>query len=142
MHHNVVAALLALILTIGPIRGYATHYDLGLFEQVRRNRGLPRADCYTSSDWHELGSFVEIEGLRTGVRRVCQVTDVSASPDRARHMRVGLVELDYQSARALCGRAFRSRWRECPVVVRTVQVVQVQPQSVQWAYRSRHVRAE
>jgi hypothetical protein len=138
------SALLALMLAIGPIRGFATHYDLGLFEVVRLNRGLPKANCYTSSDWHELGSFVEVEGLRTGVRRVCQVTDVSAPPDRARHMRVGLVELDYRSAQVICGRAFRSRWRECPVVVGTVQVVQVvqvQQQPVRWVYRTR-VRAE
>jgi len=117
----IASALLALVLAVGPIRGYATHYDLGLFEVVRLNRGLPVAACYTSSDWHELGSFVEIEGLRTGVRRVCQVSDVSKPQDRTRHMRVGLFELDYNSAKAVCKQYFLSRWKDCPVIVRSVQ---------------------
>jgi hypothetical protein len=125
--------LLVLTLAIGPIRGFATHYAPGVFETVRHNRGLPRASCYISSDWHELGSFVEVEGLRTRARRVCQVSDVSAPQDRARHMRVGLVELDFRSAQNVCGAAFAGPWRDCPIVVRAVQV----QQSVRWVYRMR-----
>lgn len=116
-----IAALVVLAIAgspPGPIRGYATHYAAGLFEKVRLARALPPAGCYTSSDWHELGSFVEVRGLRTEVIRRCEVADISAPADRARHMRDGLVELDYASAQAICGKWWSGPWRQCPVVVR------------------------
>lgn len=99
------------------MHGYAARYDPGVFEQVRANRGMPHADCYIASDRHPLGALVRIEGVRTGVWRIAQVTDMSAPKDKARHLRSGLVELDYACARAICGHVSEP-WRECPVIVR------------------------
>jgi hypothetical protein len=111
----------ALILALGQTgweRGYATHYRQGLFEQVADNRGMPRARCMVADDRTPLGAFVAIRGARTGVLLRCQTTDVSAPKDKARHLRDGLVELDYHSGRAICGKWFAERWRNCPVWVR------------------------
>lgn len=140
----IVAVIFAIVLSPpGPIEGYATHYALGLFEKVRLNRGLPAADCHIASDWHPLGSFVAIEGQRTGVRRIAQVSDVSAPKDRARHMRDGLVELSYRCAQDVCGVAFAGPWRWCPV---RVQVVQERHNSAggagRTAYRVRGMRQD
>lgn len=108
--------LLAFLFRGGPIDGYAAHYSPGVFEQVRINRGLPKADCLISSDWHPLGTWVRVEGRRTGAVRVCEVADVSAPADRARHLRAHLFELDFRSAAHICG-STRLANRECPIRV-------------------------
>ena len=101
--------------------GYATHYRAGLFEEVAHNRDMPIASCMVADDVAELGAFITIRGVRTGAIRRCQVTDMSAGrattpgSDKWRHLHDGLVELDYDSALAICGKWFRERWRNCPI---------------------------
>ena len=66
-----------------------------------------------SDDRTPLGAFLWVRG-QTGRLLWCQVTDVSATEDRTRHVRVGLIELDWASARAMCV-DFAGPWRDCPV---------------------------
>lgn len=122
LHYLVALLVISSAVLSPPIEGYATHYAPGLFARVARNRGLPPADCHIASDWHPLGARVLVEGRRTGVVRVAQVSDVSAPKDRARHMWAKLVELSYACAQAVCGAAFGGPWRWCPVVVRAMEV--------------------
>ena len=109
----------ALVLALGCTgweTGYATRYDAGLMHHVADTRNLPVADCMVSDDLAPLGAFVWVRGSNTGALLSCQVTDVSESIDRGRHVRAGLVELDWASARTICGEAqFAGPWRNCPV---------------------------
>jgi hypothetical protein len=97
--------------------GIAAHYAPGLFAQVAERRGLPPAGCYVSSPWsdrHPIGAWLLVEGTNTKVRRRCLVADTSEPWDRPRHLRARLIELDYASARAICGSVQLAN-RECPV---------------------------
>lgn len=108
----------ALVLALGQgDAGYATRYAEHLMHRVAANRAMPVADCMVSYDLAGLGEFVWVRGENTGALLHCQITDHSAPPDRARHVRAGLVELDWESARRACGWAFDGPWRWCPVTV-------------------------
>jgi hypothetical protein len=95
----------------------AAHYAPGYFARVAARRQLPSAPCYVASPSHDIGSWLLVEGVRTGVQRLCLVADTSQPWDRARHLRARLIELDYDSARAICG-STRLPNRDCPVRVR------------------------
>jgi len=94
----------------------AAHYADGLFERVAARRGLPRAECYIASDWHDIGAFVLVYGQNTGRSLVCLVADVSAPKDRARHIRANQYELSFNAAAILCG-STKLRNDECPIKV-------------------------
>ncbi len=97
--------------------GISAHYSDGLFERVAAHRGLSTtADCYISSDWHHLGEWVVVYGANTDRTLVCLVADVSHPRDKARHVRAGLFELDFNAAATLCGDT-RLRNDECPIKV-------------------------
>jgi hypothetical protein len=112
---------LALIVCLGVNgqwhEGKATHYASGLMEKVSARRGLPVVACMIAHPQIPIGSWLLVSGVRTGVLLSCRVTDMSRPQDRQRHMRTGLIELDYESAKAVCGVWFASRSRECPVAV-------------------------
>jgi hypothetical protein len=95
----------------------AAHYAPGHFARVAMRRQLPVAACYVASPSHEIGSWLLVEGVRTGIARRCLVADTSQPWDRARHLRTRLIELDYASAGAICG-STRLPNRDCPVRVR------------------------
>ena len=94
----------------------AAHYAPGHFARVAARRQLPDAPCYVASPQHPIGSWLLVEGVKTGVRRLCLVADTSQPWDRPRHLRMHLIELDYASARAICG-STRLANRDCPVRV-------------------------
>lgn len=114
-----LVAQAALLLALGQgDAGYATRYSPGLMHRVASNRAMPVADCMVSDDLARLGTFVWVRGHNTGALLSCQVTDVSQARDRERHVKAGLVELDWASARRVCGEAaFHGPWRWCPVTV-------------------------
>lgn len=118
--------------------GIAAHYSPGLFERVAARRGLPSAECYISSDWHPLGTFVLVYGGNTRASLVCQVTDVSQPRDRRRHARDRLFEIDFHSAAVLCG-STELRNRDCPVQVSKQSVVMRKTMTV-WYNKSTIVR--
>lgn len=115
-----LVAQLTMVLALGvgnvSTDGYAAHYADGLFERVAIRRGLPAASCYISSDWHAIGEWVLVDGLRTGQRLRCLVADVSQPRDRARHLRARLFEVDFHSASVLCG-STKLPNRQCPIRV-------------------------
>jgi hypothetical protein len=96
----------------------AARYAPGIMQRVARRRGMPFDQCGIALDHASLGSRVRVQGVRTGVALDCTVYDRSHPRDLARHARAQQVELDHDSARAICGRRwFRSRPKECPVLV-------------------------
>jgi hypothetical protein len=103
----------------------AAHYAPGYFGRVALYRQLPKADCYVASPQHAIGSWLLIEGVKTGVRRRCLVADTSQPWDRQRHVRMRLIELDYASAGAICG-STRLPNRDCPVRVGLAQSIDQQ----------------
>jgi hypothetical protein len=94
--------------------GIAAHYDSGLMEQVSRNRRMPVVGCMFASPLWKMGSWWRITGVKTGKTRLCRVTDTSMQKDRARHIRTHLIELDYESAKSICG-SVKLANRDCPV---------------------------
>ena len=112
----------------------AAHYAPGYFARVALYRQLPKADCYVASPQHAIGSWLLVEGVKTGVRRRCLVADTSQPWDRQRHVRLRLIELDYASAGAICG-STRLPNRDCPVRVGLAQSVDQQSarSGVVWA---------
>ena len=94
----------------------AAHYAPGYFARVAMRRQLPQATCYVASPQHDIGSWLLVEGVKTGVRRRCLVADTSQPWDYERHVRMRLIELDYDSAGAICG-STRLPNRDCPVRV-------------------------
>ncbi len=95
----------------------AAHYSKGLMDRVAVRRGLPVTDCMLASPLHPIGAWVEVWGLNTNERQMCQVVDTSQPRDRARHIRTRLVELRWESAALLCGNT-TLRNDECPVRLR------------------------
>lgn len=95
-------------------RGIAARYDPGVMERVADNRGMTRERCMIASPFHSIGTWVAVEGVRTGRRRLCRVTDTSAPKDKARHVAKRMIELDYNSAKDICG-SVRIAPRDCPV---------------------------
>lgn len=113
--HLLIIALVGCAIALSPTyEGFAARYAPGLFERVARHRGMEPAACMLASPRHEIGAWVR--GVRTGIERMCQVADTSAPRDRARHLRTRLFELDYESARAICGQVTGPN-RDCPVRV-------------------------
>jgi hypothetical protein len=100
----------------------AAHYAPGYFARVAMRRQLPQATCYVASPQHDIGSWLLVEGVKTGVRRRCLVADTSQPWDRQRHVRTRLIELDYDSAGAICG-STRLPNRDCPVRVGSTQSI-------------------
>lgn len=96
--------------------GIAAHYAPGVMERVSRNRGMAIVPCMIASPRHEIGTWVIVEGINTGKRLRCRVTDTSAPQDRARHLRTGLFELGWANTMDLCG-STKLRNRDCPVRV-------------------------
>jgi hypothetical protein len=94
----------------------AAHYAPGVFVRVEMVRGLPHAACNFASPTHPIGAWRSVEGVRTGVRLRCRVSDTSQPEHRRRHLDLRLIELDYDSARAICG-STRLANRDCPVRV-------------------------
>ena len=96
--------------------GHATRYAETLMHEVAANRNMPVADCMVAYDLARLGDFVWVRSRGTGRLLYCQVTDVSAPKDRARHVRANLIELDFSSARQICV-DHDGPWRLCRVAI-------------------------
>jgi hypothetical protein len=82
--------------------------------------------AYTHARDADMGiRWLEVEGVRTGVRRRCLVTDLPRpGRDKRNLIRRGiLVELDAESGQAVCGAAWSGKASECPVRVRVVAAV-------------------
>src|SRR5687768_1962129 len=117
-------AKIALVLCLGAgclegwTEGRAVYYAPGLMEHMSAKRGLPVAACMAAHPTAGIGNWILVEGVRTGVRKRCRVVDTSQEWDRARHIRTGLVELDFDSAHAICPPGWDGASRLCPVKVK------------------------
>lgn len=120
---------LAIILSVGAAstnwdRGFAAHYSPGLMARVANNRNLPIVPCMISSPVYEIGTWVYVEGINTGKRLYCRVTDVSnpasvdgKESDRDRHIRMALLaELAFENTLDICGSTTLAN-RECPILI-------------------------
>lgn len=121
----VLIGVLALALCIDPLpplpteKGYLTRYSIGVMKRVTKKRGMVWTGCGAAIDNQKVGSFVLVHGVKTGVERVCQVVDWSMPKDKARHVKVNLMEIDSANHAAVCGKADAlSGWRQCPVLIR------------------------
>lgn len=110
MTRLLVAALLAGWLLVEPAaahqtrHGYAVHYRPHLMERVSRNRGLPIVGCMVASPYHRIGTWLTVSSAQRGRTLHCRVTDVPHPRDRAQIIRRQIiVELDFESAKILCG---------------------------------------
>lgn len=118
---------LALLLSLGAgsvgwSDGYAVGYAPGKMERVAARRGIEAQPCmvaWTVARDSDVGErWLLVEGARTGVRRRCLVVDLPERRDRPNLVQRGiLVELDYQSSRAICGKRWQGKATECPVQV-------------------------
>lgn len=127
MSQALINLLIALALLGGEsMTGYAPRYDPGGMEHVADIRGLPHVPCMVSSAYYDVGVWVYVRGVNTGVLRYCRVTDVSdptrvngRESDRDRHRRTRrIVELSYEMAIELCGRKnINGPSRDCPIEV-------------------------
>lgn len=99
--------------------GYAPRYSPGLMAKVAERRGLAPVACMVSSPIYPVGTWIWVWGRTTFALEYCRVTDVSASADRARHIRTRrVVELGYDEAKRICGEEhLNDRPEQCPVVV-------------------------
>lgn len=112
----VVQAALALALGAGSYDGIAAHYAPGVMERVSLNRGMPIVECMIASPRHTIGQWVIVEGVNTGRRLRCRVTDTSQPQDKTRHLDAGLFELGWANTMELCG-STRLRNDECRIRV-------------------------
>lgn len=119
-----IRALLLLAILVHAIGGHdtppepthwAVRYNPGVMERVSRNRKLPIVSCMLAHPTLAIGTWVEIEGITTGRKERCRVTDTSHPRDKARHIRTKRIELDYASSRRLCGSRWKGKASECPV---------------------------
>lgn len=127
MTRLILATLLAGGLLVEPAtahqtrHGYAAHYRPHLMERVSRVRGLPVVPCMVASPYHRIGTWLTVTSARRGKTLTCRVTDVPHPRDRASIIRRRIVvELDFRSARILCGIEYVGQeppWA-CPVGVR------------------------
>ena len=86
-------------------------------ERVAANRGMEPYACMVSSPVWPLGTELWVFGHATGVLLRCEVYDVSAPADRARHIRTRrVIEIGYANAMQICGSVTGSV-RECKVTV-------------------------
>lgn len=96
---------------------------------VARNRGIAPQPCmvaYTHATDADMGvTWLEVEGVRTGARLRCLVTDLPRpGRDKRNLIRRGvLVELDAESGRVVCGATWSGKASECPVRVRVAPMV-------------------
>ncbi len=76
-----------------------------------------------SSPYYGIGTWLYVYGVNTDRLEWCRVTDVSATRDRARHIRTGRVaELGYGEAERLCSAAaLNKRPERCPVTVLRIE---------------------
>lgn len=117
-------ARLALILGLGvgavAQSGYAARYAPGVMQRVARVRHIPAEPCMvalTSARRITGGQHVLVVGKRTGTARWCVVVDLPQDRDRkALEQRKIVVELDRESAQAICGSVMEGP-RQCPVLV-------------------------
>lgn len=105
----------------GPVyEGYAARYGAKVFDAVAHNRGLALKPCmlaFTHATEITGEDMLWVEGTRTGVRRHCHIYDLPQPYDRANLIRRKIiVELDRESARAVCGSVVDPP-RQCPVKV-------------------------
>jgi hypothetical protein len=99
-------------------RGYAARYGAGKMARVATVRGIPHERCMIAATRERIGTWVRVEGVRTGTVVDCIVVDVVADKDRREVERRGIVvELDHAWAVPVCGSA-RERPERCPVIVR------------------------
>lgn len=90
-------------------------YAPGVMERVSNTRGLPVVSCMAAHPTQPIGAWLTITNRQTGVSLLCRVTDTSEPWDRPRHIKTGLIELDYASAKALCGARWTGNSRECKI---------------------------
>lgn len=110
------------IASAAPRQGFAAHYRKGLMQRVARVRGLPDTGCLIASPFHTIGDHAVVTSTRGSLN--CLVVDVPHPRDRPSIIRRGIVaELDFESARLLCGIRFAGQEppRNCPVSVREVR---------------------
>jgi hypothetical protein len=116
-------ALIRLYILLGLMGGTvgeytSPYYAKGVMERVARNRDMPIVPCMIASPTIPIGSWVWVYGRNTGVVRECRVTDTSAQKDRARHIKLRRIELSWEAAVSLCGRAaMKDRPEHCPILV-------------------------
>ncbi len=92
--------------------GFAAHYRPGLMEKVARQRGLEVVACMVASPHHKIGVWLSIHSPKRKQTLKCRVTDVPQKAHRPALIRKGIVvELDFESAKILCG---IKRPREAP----------------------------
>lgn len=112
----VAQAALILALGAGSYDGIAAHYAPGVMERVSLNRGMSIVACMIASPRHTIGQWVIVEGLNTGKRLHCRVTDTSRPQDWQRHLDEGLFELGWANTIDVCG-STRLRNDECRIRV-------------------------
>lgn len=103
-----------------PHAGYAAHYRPGLMQRVARNRGLEVVPCMVASPHHRIGTWLRVTSPKRKKTLSCRVTDVPQPKHRpALIQRKIVVELDFESARILCGirRVGQEPPSACPVIV-------------------------
>lgn len=111
--HAAVALALGAAL-VGADTRFAVRYAPGVFEQVAARRGMQPVACMVAHPTAPLGSWLLVEGR---VRLRCQVVDVSAPQDKARHIRLRRIEVDPKSGAKLCGETWQGNPKECTVFV-------------------------
>ena len=119
-------ARLALIVCIGAGHagdrqdGYAARYAPGVMAKVAKVRGIASADCMvalTSARTITGRQWIWVLGRRTQALRRCKVVDLPQDNDREVLKQRGIVvELDHDSARAICGSVVDPP-SQCPVRV-------------------------
>lgn len=105
-------------------RGFAAHYRPGLMEKVAQRRRMPVVRCMVASPHQKLGAWVMVRSTKREQELKCRVTDVPRKGHRAALIRRKIVvELDFKSAKVLCGIKYSGHLppRACPVVVTTVK---------------------
>lgn len=98
--------------------GYAAHYRDGLMEQVAANRGMPVVDCMIATPYADLGTWVTVESLLTGVVQACRVTDIPHPHDRQSIIERGIVvEFGFANIDEMCNLSYAGQEppRACPV---------------------------
>jgi hypothetical protein len=103
--------------------GHAVRYNPGVMRRVAQVRKIPPQRCmvaWTYARSRDMGRvWLEVVGVRTGVSRRCLVVDLPQAKHRPALVRRGVVvELDYTSSFAICGRTWTGNARECRVKVR------------------------
>ena len=77
--------------------GLAPRYDLGVMPGVANTRGLTHTQCMVSSDVVDIGEWVYVYGVNTGVLMYCKVVDASEAIDKARHIEMlRFVEISFR----------------------------------------------